>query len=144
MKTYMASAETVKHKWRLVDATGLTLGRLASEIAMHLRGKRKPEFTPHADTGDFVVVINVEKLKVTGNKLQDKKYYHYSGYPSGMREETLGKLLNRKPQDALFHAVKGMLPKGPLGRQIMTKLKVYAGAEHPHAAQKPKQIEGIQ
>lgn len=144
MKTYMASLQTVKPKWLLVDAADQTLGRLASEIAMQLRGKRKPEYTPHADAGDFVVVINAEKVNVTGNKRQDKKYYRHSGYPGGIREESLDKLLQRKPQDALRHAVKGMLPKGPLGRQIIKKLKIYNGAEHPHSAQKPKKIEGIQ
>ena len=138
MKTYMATADTIQQNWHLVDASGQTLGRLASELAMRLRGKRKAEYTPFLDTGDFVVVINVDKIKATGTKMKDKMYYRYSGYPSGMREESLENKLVRKPADALEIAVKGMLPKGPLGRKMFKKLKVYAGTEHPHEAQKPQ------
>lgn len=141
MKTYMASTETVAHKWYLVDAKDKTLGRLASELAKRLRGKHKPEFTPHADTGDFVVVINAEQLKVTGNKLEGKKYYRHTGYPGGLKEQSLAEMLGKHPTRVIEKAVRGMLPKGPLGRKIFTKLKVYAGNEHPHSAQKPELIE---
>lgn len=141
MKTYMANAQTVEQKWYLVDATDKTLGRLASELAVRLRGKHKPEFTPHCDCGDFMVVINVDKIKVTGNKADDKIYYRHSGYPGGIKSETLTELRNRAPERVLMLAVKNMLPKGPLGRQMLRKLKIFAGGEHPHAAQQPQTID---
>ncbi|WP_400164630.1 50S ribosomal protein L13 [Brevibacillus sp. TJ4] len=142
--TYMAKPLEVERKWYIVDAEGQTLGRLASEVASILRGKLKPEFTPHVDTGDFVVVINADKIKLSGNKLQDKIYYTHSLYPGGLKKTTAGDMLNKRPERMFELAVKGMLPKNSLGRQIFTKLKVYAGAEHPHAAQKPEvwQIRG--
>ena len=139
-KTYMASTETVDRKWYVVDAEGQTLGRLASEVAKVLRGKNKPTFTPHIDTGDYVIVINAAKVKVTGKKLDQKVYYHHSDYVGGMKETTLRELLAKKPEQVIEFAVKGMLPKGPLGRQMYTKLHVYAGAEHNHEAQKPEQL----
>ena len=138
MKTFMASPSTIDRKWYVVDATGCTLGRLSSEVAKVLRGKNKAIFTPHIDTGDYVIVINAEKIKVTGKKLDQKIYYHHSDYVGGMKETTLREMLNKKPERVIELAVKGMLPKGPLGRQMMTKLHVYAGAEHAHAAQKPE------
>jgi large subunit ribosomal protein L13 len=138
MKTFMASPSTIDRKWYVVDATDMTLGRLASEIASVLRGKKKPIFTPFIDTGDYVIVINAEKVKVTGKKLDQKIYYHHSDYVGGMKEATLREKLAKKPEDVIELAVKGMLPKGPLGRQMYTKLHVYAGAEHNHAAQKPE------
>ena len=138
MKTFMASPSTIDRKWYVVDATGCTLGRLASEVAKVLRGKNKPIFTPHIDTGDYVIVINADKIKVTGKKLEQKIYYHHSDYVGGMKETTLREMLNKKPERVIELAVKGMLPKGPLGRQMMTKLHVYAGAEHGHEAQKPE------
>lgn len=138
MKTYMATSDSIKRHWHIIDATDVTLGRLASALAVRLRGKDKPEYTPHADTGDFVVVINADKVKVTGKKMQDKIYYHHTGYPGGIKDMTLAELLAKKPHLALEKAVKGMLPRGPLGRQMIKKLKIYAGSEHPHAAQKPK------
>ena len=141
MKSYMANLSNIERKWYVVDATGHTLGRLTSEIASILRGKKKPEFTPHIDTGDFVIVVNAEKIKVTGKKLEQKIYYHHSDYVGGMKETTLKEMLAKKPEYVIEHAVKGMLPKGPLGRQMMTKLHVYAGAEHNHAAQKPEVLE---
>lgn len=141
MKTYMAATNSVKQYWHLVDASGKTLGRLASELALRLRGKHKPEFTPHTDTGDFFVVINADKIKVTGNKLTDKKYYRHSGYPGGIREMSLETLLEKHPERVLEKAVKGMLPKGPLGRKMLAKLKVYSGDEHPHTAQKPRSVD---
>lgn len=141
MKTYMANKESEAANWYLVDAAGLTLGRLATQLAMRLRGKHKATFTPHADMGDFVVVINAEKLTVTGNKAQDKLYHRHTGYPGGLKTESFDKLMDRKPTRVLEAAVKGMLPRGPLGRQQFRKLKVYAGAAHPHAAQQPEQIE---
>ena len=140
MKTFMASPATVERKWYVVDAEGCTLGRLASEVAKVLRGKNKPEFTPHVDTGDYVIVVNAEKIKVTGKKLDQKIYYHHSDYVGGMKETTLKELFNKHPERVIEFAVKGMLPKGPLGRQMFTKLHVYAGAEHPHAAQKPETL----
>lgn len=142
--TYMAKPLEVERKWYIVDAEGQTLGRLASEVASILRGKFKPEFTPHVDTGDFVIVINADKIKLTGKKLTDKMYYTHSLYPGGLKATPAGEMLNKRP-DRLFEiAVKGMLPKNSLGRQMFTKLKVYAGTEHPHAAQKPEvwQIRG--
>ena len=141
MKTYMAKTAEVERKWYLVDASGKTLGRLSSQVAAILRGKNKPTFTPHIDTGDFVVVINADKIKVTGKKLSDKIYYSHSDYPGGMRETNLAEMLAKKPEKVIELAVKGMLPTGPLGRQMLTKLHVYAGAEHPHAAQKPEALE---
>ena len=138
MKTFMASPATIDRKWYVVDATDMTLGRLASEVAKVLRGKNKPIFTPHIDTGDYVIVINAEKIKVTGKKLDQKVYYHHSDYVGGMKEATLRDKLAKKPEEVIELAVKGMLPKGPLGRQMYTKLFVYAGSEHKHAAQKPE------
>ncbi len=138
MKTFMVNEATIERKWYVVDATGCTLGRLASEIAKVLRGKNKPIYTPHADTGDYVVVINADKITVTGKKLDQKKYYHHSDYVGGMKETTLREKLEKKPEQVVELAVKGMLPKGPLGSRMYKKLFVYAGAEHPHAAQKPE------
>ena len=134
----MASPATIDRKWYVVDATDMTLGRLASEIAKVLRGKNKAIFTPHIDTGDYVIVINAEKIKVTGKKMDQKVYYHHSDYVGGMKEATLKEKLNKKPEQVIELAVKGMLPKGPLGREMYKKLHVYAGAEHAHAAQKPE------
>jgi large subunit ribosomal protein L13 len=138
MKTFMASPATIERKWYVVDAEGKTLGRLASEIAKVLRGKNKPTFTPHMDTGDYVIVVNADKVKVTGKKLEQKIYYHHSDYVGGMKETTLKVMLADKPERVIELAVKGMLPKGPLGRQMYKKLFVYAGPEHKHAAQKPE------
>ncbi len=140
MKTFMASPATIDRKWYVVDATGMTLGRLASEVAGVLRGKKKPIFTPHIDTGDYVIVINAEKIAVTGKKLDQKIYYHHSDYVGGMKTATLREKLNKKPEEVIEHAVKGMLPKGPLGREMYRKLFVYAGPEHKHAAQKPETL----
>jgi large subunit ribosomal protein L13 len=140
MKTYMPSASTIERKWYVVDATNKTLGRLAAEVAKVLRGKNKPTYTPFLDTGDFVIVINADKIKVTGKKLDQKIYYHHSDYVGGMKEESLRDKLANSPAEVIELAVKGMLPKGPLGRQMYTKLHVYAGAEHPHAAQKPEEL----
>ena len=141
MKTYMPNEAAIERKWYVVDATGLTLGRLASEVAKVLRGKNKPIFTPHADTGDYVIVVNAEKIVVSGKKLNDKIYYSHSDYVGGMKETTLKEMLAKKPEKVVELAVKGMLPKGPLGRKMYTKLFVYAGAEHPHAAQQPKALD---
>jgi large subunit ribosomal protein L13 len=141
MGTFSAKAHEVRRDWFVVDASDRVLGRLASEIARRLRGKHKPEFTPHVDTGDFIVVVNVEKLRVTGSKAEDKKYYRHSGYPGGIYETNFNKLQQRFPARVLEKAVKGMLPKGPLGYAMIKKLKVYAGASHPHAAQQPKTLE---
>ena len=138
MKSFMASPATIERKWYVVDATGHTLGRLSAEIASVLRGKKKPIFTPHIDTGDYVIIVNAEKIKVTGKKLDQKIYYHHSDYVGGMKETTLREMLAKKPEKVVELAVKGMLPKGPLGREMFTKLHVYAGAEHPHTAQKPE------
>ena len=138
MKTFMASPSTIDRKWYVVDATGCTLGRLSSEVAKVLRGKNKAIFTPHIDTGDYVIIINADKIKVTGKKLDQKIYYRHSDYVGGMKETTLREMLNKKPERVIELAVKGMLPKGSLGRQMMTKLHVYAGAEHGHEAQKPE------
>ncbi len=138
MKTFMASPATIDRKWYVVDATGMTLGRLASEVAKVLRGKNKPIFTPHIDTGDYVIVINAEKIAVTGKKLDQKIYYHHSDYVGGMKETTLREKLAKKPEEVIELAVKGMLPKGPLGREMYKKLFVYAGPEHKHAAQQPE------
>ena len=136
----MASPATIDRKWYVVDATDMTLGRLASEVAKVLRGKNKPIFTPHIDTGDYVIVINAEKIAVTGKKLDQKIYYHHSDYVGGMKETTLREKLAKKPESVIELAVKGMLPKGPLGRQMLTKLHVYAGPEHKHEAQKPESL----
>ena len=141
MKTFVANSETRERTWYVVDAQGQTLGRLATQIAETLRGKRKPEYTPHVDTGDFVVVINAEKIHVTGNKLADKRYYRHSGYPGGIRSRTLAEMLERRPEEVIRKAVKGMLPRNRLARQQLTKLKVYAGPDHPHVAQKPEPME---
>ena len=141
MKTYSAKPGEVTREWYLVDAEGKTLGRLATQIADTLRGKRKPQFTPHVDTGDFVIVVNAEKIRVTGNKLDQKRYYRHSGYPGGLRSRTLREQLERRPTEVLRVAVKGMLPKNRLARQQITKLKIYAGPEHPHEAQNPKPLE---
>ncbi len=141
MKSYVATASSIERKWYVVDATGHTLGRLASEVAKVLRGKNKPTFTPSMDTGDYVIVINAEKIKVTGKKLDQKIYYNHSDYVGGMRETTLREKMDKKPEDVIYLAVKGMLPKGPLGRQMIKKLHVYAGAEHGHDAQKPEVLE---
>ena len=138
MKTYMANPDKIERKWYVVDAEGQTLGRLAAEVAKVLRGKNKPEFTPHIDTGDNVIVINAEKIKVTGKKLDQKVYYHHSDYVGGMKETTLREMMAKKPKQVIELAVKGMLPKGPLGRTMIKKLHVYAGAEHAHQAQKPE------
>ena len=138
MKTYMASPATIERKWYVVDATGYTLGRLASEVAKVLRGKNKAVFTPHIDTGDYVIVVNADKIKVTGKKLDQKIYYRHSEYVGGMKETTLREMMAKKPDKVVELAVKGMLPKGPLGRQMYTKLHVYAGPEHNHQAQKPE------
>lgn len=138
MKTYSAKPETVQRDWYVVDASGKTLGRLASEIASRLRGKHKPEYTPHVDTGDYIVVVNAGKVAVTGNKAQAKTYYHHTGFPGGIREITFEKLVVKRPESVLEIAVKGMLPKGVLGRAMFRKLKVYGGSEHPHAAQQPQ------
>ena len=138
MKTYMANPDKIERKWYVVDAEGQTLGRLAAEVAKVLRGKNKPEFTPHIDTGDNVIVINAEKIKVTGKKLDQKVYYHHSDYVGGMKETTLREMMAKKPEQVIDLAVKGMLPKGPLGRTMIKKLHVYAGAEHAHQAQKPE------
>ena len=138
MKTFMASPATIDRKWYVVDATGMTLGRLASEVAKVLRGKNKPIFTPHIDTGDYVIIVNAEKVKVTGKKLDQKIYYHHSDYVGGMKETTLREKLAKKPEQVVELAVKGMLPKGPLGRQMYRKLYVYAGPDHKQEAQKPE------
>ena len=140
MKTFMASPATIDRKWYVVDATGCTLGRLASEVASVLRGKNKPTYTPHIDTGDYVIVINADKIKVTGKKLDQKIYYNHSDFPGGMRETTLREKLAKSPESVIELAVKGMLPKGPLGRSMIDKLHVYAGPDHKHAAQKPEEL----
>ena len=140
MKSFMASPATIERKWYVVDATDMTLGRLASEVAKVLRGKNKPTFTPHIDTGDYVIVVNAEKVKVTGKKLDQKIYYHHSDYVGGMKETTLREMLAKKPEKVIELAVKGMLPKGPLGREMYTKLYVYAGPDHKHQAQKPEAL----
>ena len=141
MKTFVATPANRQRDWYVVDAEGKTLGRLATQIADALRGKRKPAYTPHVDTGDFVVVVNAEKISVTGNKRAAKKYYRHSGYPGGLKTRTLEEMLERRPEEVLRLAVKGMLPRNRLARQQLTKLKVYAGPDHPHAAQQPKAME---
>ena len=141
MKTYQAKKEEVVRQWYLVNAEGRILGRLATQLAMILRGKKKPIYTPHVDTGDFVVVVNADKVTLTGKKMKDKVYYHHSGHPGGIKVTSAEKLLARKPTELIRVAVKGMLPKNSLGRQMLTKLKVYAGPNHPHAGQRPAPIE---
>ena len=141
MKTYTAKAQDVQHDWYVIDAQNKVLGRLASQIALRLRGKHKPEYTPHVDTGDFIVVVNVAGLRVTGNKALDKKYFRHSGYPGGIYETNFAKMQAKFPERVLEKAVKGMLPKGPLGYAMLKKLKVYAAETHPHAAQQPKALE---
>lgn len=141
MKTYVAKPSDRERNWLVVDATGKTLGRLAAQIANELRGKTKPEYTPHIDVGDFVVVVNAEKISVTGRKREQKRYYRHSGYPGGIRSRTLAEMLDRQPEEVIRKAVKGMLPRTRLGRQQFLKLKVYAGPNHPHAAQKPEPME---
>jgi large subunit ribosomal protein L13 len=141
VKTFVATPSTRERNWLLVDANGQTLGRLATQIADALRGKTKPEYTPHCDTGDFVVVVNAEKIAVTGNKRADKKYYRHSGYPGGIKERSLNDMLERRPEEVIRKAVKGMLPRNRLARKQLTKLKVYAGPDHPHAAQQPTPME---
>lgn len=141
MKTYSASTGSVEQSWYVVDASGKTLGRMASEIAARLRGKHKPEFTPHVDTGDYIVVVNAAKVRVSGNKAKDKIYHHHTGYPGGLKSISFEKLIEKAPEQAIELAVRGMLPKNPLGRAMARKLKVYAGNEHPHAAQQPQALE---
>ena len=138
MSSYIAKPETVERKWYVIDADGVVLGRLASQVALMLRGKHKPTFTPHVDTGDYIIVVNTDKIALTGRKLDQKIYYHHSGYPGGLKETKYRDLLANKSEFALKKAVRGMLPKGPLGNKMFKKLKVYAGAEHPHAAQQPE------
>src|SRR5204863_1232831 len=139
--TYVATPADRERNWYVVDASGQTLGRLATEIANTLRGKRKPTYTPHVDTGDFVIVVNAKQIRVTGNKLADKRYYRHSGYPGGLKSRTLQEMLDRRPEEVIRRAVKGMLPRNRLARKQLTKLKVYAGPDHPHVAQKPQPLE---
>ena len=141
MKTFTSKPESVQRDWFVVDAAGKTLGRLSTEIASRLRGKHKPEYTPHVDTGDYIIVVNADKVTVTGNKAKNKMYYSHSGFPGGIKEINFEKLLDKKPEMVLETAIKGMLPKGPLGRAMFRKLKVYAGAEHQHAAQQPQVLD---
>jgi large subunit ribosomal protein L13 len=141
VRTYVATKENRERDWVVVDANGKTLGRLATQIADALRGKRKPEYTPHCDVGDFVIVVNAEKVAVTGNKREDKLYYRHSGYPGGLRSRTLGEMLERRPEEVIRRAVKGMMPRNRLARAQLRKLRVYAGPEHPHEAQKPEPLE---
>lgn len=141
MKTYNATAQNVEREWFIIDAEGQTLGRLSTEVAHRLRGKHKPVYTPHVDTGDYIVIVNAEKIRVTGRKLQDKMYYHHTGYIGNLKSTSLGKLLQEHPTRAIEKAVKGMLPKNSLGRAMFKKLKVFAGPEHPHAAQQPKELK---
>ena len=141
MKTYVATPTDRERRWLVVDANGQTLGRLATRIADALRGKRKPEYTPHIDVGDFVIVVNADKISVTGNKRQEKRYYRHSGYPGGLRSRTLEEMMERRPEEVLRLAVKGMLPRNRLGRVQLRKLKIYAGPDHPHGAQKPEPME---
>ena len=141
MKTFSAKPAEVKRDWYVIDAAGKTLGRLATEVARRLRGKHKPEYTPHVDTGDYVVIVNAEKVRVTGNKTKDKMYYHHTGYPGGIKEASFEKMIEKAPERVIEIAVKGMLPKNPLGRAMYRKLKVYAGPDHVHAAQQPQILE---
>ncbi|MBQ9832996.1 MAG: 50S ribosomal protein L13 [Clostridia bacterium] len=138
MKTYMAKGESVERKWYVVDADGMVLGRLASQVAAILRGKNKPIYTPHVDTGDHVIIINAEKVVLTGNKLEDKKYYHHTGYPGGLKETSYRELLEKKPEFAVYEAIRRMMPKGPLGRKMLTKVRIYRGSEHKQQAQTPE------
>ena len=140
MKTISVKSESVKRDWYVIDAEGATLGRMATEIAVRLRGKHKPEYTPHVDTGDYIVVINADKVRVTGNKAKDKIYHRHTGYPGGLKSVSFEKLIEKAPERVVQSAVKGMLPKGPLGRAMFKKMKVYAGSEHPHTAQQPQQL----
>jgi large subunit ribosomal protein L13 len=140
MKTYMAKGETLEHKWYVVDANGMVLGRLASQVASILRGKNKPIYTPHVDTGDFVIIVNADKIVLTGKKLDQKKYIHHTDYPGGLKEISYRDLMAKKPEFAVYEAVRRMMPKGPLGRKMLKKLRVYAGASHEHAAQMPETI----
>ena len=140
MKTYMAKGETVERKWYVVDADGKVLGRLASQVAAILRGKHKPIYTPHCDTGDHVIIINAGKVVLTGKKLDNKKYYHHTGYPGGLKETSYRDLLSKKPEFAVYEAIRRMMPKGPLGRQMLKKVRIYAGAEHKNAAQMPETL----
>lgn len=141
MKTISAKPESVQRDWYVIDAAGKTLGRMAAEIAVRLRGKHKPEYTPHVDTGDYIVVINAEQVRVTGNKAKDKMYHSHTGFPGGLKSISFEKLIGRAPERTILSAVKGMLPKGPLGRAMFKKLKVYAGSEHPHTAQQPQELK---
>ncbi|MCH8258057.1 MAG: 50S ribosomal protein L13 [Proteobacteria bacterium] len=141
MKTHSVRKEDVKHAWYVVDATDKTLGRISTQIAIRLRGKHKAEYTPHVDTGDYIVVVNAEKVKVTGNKATDKTYYHHTGFPGGIKSISFEKLIEKAPERVIQMAVKGMMPKNKLSRSMLSKLKVYAGSEHPHAAQKPQPLE---
>jgi len=141
MKTYSAKPESVERSWYVIDAEGQTLGRMAAEIAHRLRGKHKPEYTPHVDTGDYIIVVNAEKVRVTGRKATDKMYHHHTGYPGGLKSISFEKLIDKAPERVLESAVKGMLPKNPLGRAMASKLKIYAGSEHPHAAQQPQALQ---
>ncbi|WP_086929979.1 50S ribosomal protein L13 [Agarilytica rhodophyticola] len=141
MKTISATPETVKRDWYIIDASGKTLGRMAAEVAHRLRGKHKPEYTPHVDTGDYIVIINAEKVHVTGNKANDKMYHRHTGYPGGLKSINFNKLIDKAPERVIQSAVKGMLPKGPLGRAMFKKMKVYAGDVHPHAAQQPQELK---
>ncbi len=141
MKNFVATPATIERKWYVVDASGQTLGRLTSQVASILRGKNKPVFTPYLDMGDYVIVVNADKIKVTGKKMSQKIYYRHSDYVGGMKTATLKEMMNKKPEDVIYHAVKGMLPKGPLGRSMIEKLHVYAGPDHKHAAQKPEVLE---
>lgn len=138
MKTYMAKGESVERKWYVVDADGMVLGRLASQVAAILRGKHKPIYTPHVDTGDHVIIINAEKVVLTGKKLTDKKYYHHTGYPGGLKETSYRDLLEKKPEFAVYEAIRRMMPKGPLGRKMLTKVRIYRGSEHKQQAQTPE------
>ena len=140
MKTISAKPETAQHDWLVIDADGVTLGSLATEVARRLRGKHKTEYTPHVDTGDFIVIVNAEKVKVTGNKAQDKMYYRHTGHPGGLKEANFTQMIERTPEKVIELAVKGMLPRNPLGRAMYRKLKVYAGQEHPHTAQQPETL----
>jgi large subunit ribosomal protein L13 len=140
MKTISANKETAQNDWYVIDAEGKTLGRMAAEIAHRLRGKHKPEYIPHVDTGDYIVVVNAEKVAVTGNKATDKMYHHHTGYPGGLKSATFNEMIQRSPEDVIKLAVKGMLPRTPLGRSMLRKLKVYAGAQHPHSAQSPAEL----
>lgn len=140
MKSYMAKGETVQRKWYVVDAEGMVLGRLSSQVAAILRGKHKPIYTPHVDTGDHVIILNADKIILTGKKLDQKKYYHHTGYPGGLKETSYRQLLEKKPEFVVYEAIRRMMPKGPLGRQMLTKLRVYAGADHKHEAQQPEAL----